>query len=151
MLRYLLVINNLSAKNFHKASEYAQLTLKSLDSAKQPDAKTRTEMQQVRLGCYQVIANDLIEKGQCADAIPAFKKAMEIERSGGYYYDIGLCFDKQKQIDEAMLYYATTELMGGQYAPKAKARLEMLYKALHNDTLVGIDKVYKHAKEQMEN
>ncbi len=28
---------------------------------------------------------------------------MEIERSGGYYFGIGLCFDKQNQIDEAML------------------------------------------------
>ena len=41
------------------------------------------------------------------------------------------------------------ELMGGDQSPKAKARLELLYKALHNDTLIGIDKVYRKAKEAL--
>ena len=40
--------------------------------------------------------------------------------------------------------------MGGEEAPRAKSRLEVLYKALHNDTLIGIDKVYKKAKELLE-
>jgi hypothetical protein len=55
----------------------------------------------------------------------------------------------REEIEEAILYYAKAELTGGEYAPKAKARLEKLYKALHNDTLIGIDKIYKRAKESL--
>jgi hypothetical protein len=39
------------------------------------------------------------------------------------------------------------ELLGGEDAARAKVRLEVLYRALHNDTLIGIDKVYKKARE----
>jgi hypothetical protein len=77
----------------------------------------------------------------------AFRKAVEAERYGLGYYEIGRCLDKQKKIEEAILYYATAELLGGEDAPRAKARLEALYKALHDNTLIGIDKVYKKAKE----
>lgn len=73
--------------------------------------------------------------------------ASQIEKYDQGYYEIGLCMDKQKKVDEASLYYAMAELTGGESAPKAKARLEILYKALHNDTLVGINKVYTKAKE----
>jgi len=41
--------------------------------------------------------------------------------------------------------------MDGEYAERAKARLELLYKALHNDTLIGIDKVYTKDNETLEN
>ncbi len=49
-----------------------------------------------------------------------------------------------------MLWYAKAELQGGEIAPKAKENLEQLYKALHNNTLIGIEKVYRRAKEQPE-
>jgi len=149
-LRYGFVTRYYKDNNLPKAAEYAKLTLRSLDLAKQPDAKTREQQRQVRRACHHVIASDLLEKGDCAGAIAAFKTASQIEKYDQGYYEIGLCMDKQKQIDEASLYYAMAELTGGDNAPKAKSRLETLYKALHNNTLIGIHKVYTKAKELLE-
>ncbi len=147
MLRYGYVMKFFNDNNLPKAVEYAQLALKSADLARQPDAKTQEQLQKVRRACYHVIAIDMLKKGNYAEAISAFKKALEVERYAEGYYEIGLCLDNQKQIEEAIVYYTAADLMGGEDASKAKARMEILYKALHNDTLIGVDKVYKKAKD----
>jgi tetratricopeptide (TPR) repeat protein len=147
MLRYGYMMRFYKEKNLPKAAEYAQLTLKSADLAKRSDARMQEQLRQVRRACYDVIASNLWENGQLAEAVSAFKKAIKAERYAQGYYKIGLCLDSEKDIDEALLYYAMAELMGGEDAPRAKARLEVLYRALHNDTLVGVDKVYNKGKE----
>ena len=81
------------------------------------------------------------------EAVSTFKQAIGVERYAEGYYKIALVLDGQKKIEEAIPYYAAAELMGGEDAPKAKSRLEALYRALHNDTLVGIDKAYNKGKE----
>jgi hypothetical protein len=57
-----------------------------------------------------------------------------------------MCQWKQDQIEEAMLSFARAELQGGEIAPQAKEKVEQLYKALHNNTTIGIEKIYKKAK-----
>jgi len=147
MLRYDCVMSFYKENNLPKAAEYAQLALKSADLAERPDAAAQEQLRKVRRACYHVIASNLMEKGNYAEAASAFKNAVEAEKYGDGYYKIGLCLDNQKEIEDAIVYYAAAEIMGGEDAPKAKARLEVLYKAIHNDTLIGIDKVYKRAKE----
>jgi len=151
VLRFNYVTQYLAEKNYSKAAEYAQLTLKALDQADKPDAQTHAQVQKVRRASYQVIATDLMEKGNYSEAIGAFKSAIAAEKYGEGYYKIGQCLENLKQIDDALIYYAKAALMDGEYAERAKARLELLYKALHNDTLIGIDKVYTKAKETLEN
>ena len=68
-----------------------------------------------------------------------------LEKSSESCYFIGYCLRMQKNIDDAMLWYARAEQHGGEYAPKAKENLEQLYKALHNNTLIGIEKIYRKA------
>ncbi len=101
----------------------------------------------MRRACYHVIASNFLEKGNYAEAISAFQKAVQADKYAEGYYKIGLCLDNQKKVEDAILNYALAELMGGEDALKAKTRLEVLYKALHNNTLIGVDKVYKKAKE----
>jgi len=43
--------------------------------------------------------------------------------------------------------YACAIVEGGEAEKKAKDNLERFYRVLHNDTTVGIEKVYKRAKE----
>jgi tetratricopeptide (TPR) repeat protein len=151
LLRFDSVTRFLSGKDFSKAAEYAQLTLKSADLIQQPDAKTQEQLKKVRRACYHIIGSNLMEKGSFAEAIGAFKKALEVEKYGEGYYKIGQCYENLKDIEKAILFYARAELAGGDFADKAKARLELLYKALHNDTLIGIEKVYKKTQEPDEN
>jgi tetratricopeptide (TPR) repeat protein len=147
MLRYGYVVRFSKDNNLPKAAEYSQLTLRSADLAEQKDADSKEQVRKVRRACHHVIATNLMEKGNFTEAISAFKRAVKAERYGQGYYKIGACLENQRNIEEAILYYAIAETMGEEDAPKAKSRLEVLYKVLHNDTLIGVDKVYKKAKD----
>ena len=149
MLRYGYVAQYLRRNDLQKAAEYAQLTLKSTERAKPKDAKEEEQIRQIDRACHHVIGSELFEKGNYADAITAFREAIKDEKYAQGYYMIGQSLDKEKDIEQAAHYYAMAELMGGDDAAKAKARLEVLYKVLHNDTLIGIDKVYNRAKESL--
>ena len=43
-------------------------------------------------------------------------------------------------------YFAAAELYGGDLTAKAKENKEQLYKPLHNNSLIGIEKVMKRAQ-----
>ena len=147
MLRYEYMMGFLNTNNLPKAAEYGSLALKSTDLAKNTDKQMEAQWRKVRRASYHVIAINLKENGNFNAAISAFKQAIKAERYGQGYYEIAACQEHQKNVEEAMLYYAMAETMGEETTLKAKARLEILYKALHNDTLIGVDKVYNKAKK----
>ena len=149
-LRYDLMKQHLDEKDYTKAAEYARMTLKAAELVKQPDKETQEQLRIVRRACHHTIGISLFEKDQFAAAAKAFQDALAVEKYGEGYYYIGLCQWKQEQIDDAILSFARAELQGGEVAGKAKEKLEQLYKALHNNTLIGIEKVYRKAKEQPE-
>ncbi len=149
-LRYDLMKRYLDEKDYTKAAEYARMTLKAAELVKQPDKETQEQLRIVRRACHHTIGISLFEKDQFAEAAKAFQAALAVEKYGEGYYYIGLCQWKQEQIDDAILSFARAELQGGEVAGKAKEKLEQLYKALHNNTLIGIEKVYRKAKEQPE-
>lgn len=148
-LRYDFVKRYTESGNIPKAAEYAQLTLKSAAQVKDPDAKTQETLRKVYQACHHVIGMDLMEKDKFEEAIKAFRQALKSERYDVGYFSIGQCLENQQKVEEAMVEYAKAELQGGEVASKAKERLELLYKALHNDTTIGIDKKYKQAKEEL--
>jgi tetratricopeptide (TPR) repeat protein len=149
-LRFDLVQYYVKENDFAKAAEYAALTLKSADFVQQPSAETQKQLRSVRHICYDIIGRSLYEKEKYAEAIKAFRQAIKEEKYGAGYYYIGLCQRNLEQIDEAMVSLAMAEQQGGEVAPKAKEYLEQLYKALHNNTTIGIEKIYRKAKEQTE-
>ena len=139
-LRWDFVKRYMESGNYPKAAEYAQLTLKSAALVKQPDANTQETLRMVHRACHHVIGMDLMEKDKFEEAIRAFRQALRSERYDVGYFSIGQCLENQQKVEEAMVEYAKAELQGGELAPKAKERLELLYKAPHNDTTIGIDK-----------
>ncbi len=149
MLRSELVQYYADENNFIKAGEWAQAAIKATEAVKDPSEETQKQMRAVRRACYDLIGRSRIERDKFADAIKAFQQALKIEKySEGYYYT-ALCLRKLDKIDDAIIWYAKAELQGGEgRAPKlAKENLEQVYKALHNQTLIGIEKVYKKARE----
>lgn len=149
MLRYDFMMKFYEDKNLPKAAEYANLTLKSTSLAEQKDGSIHEQLKKVRRVCYHIVASNYLDEGNYEGALTFFKEAVQAEPYGQGYYKIGFCLDHLKQIDDAMLYYAMAELKGEENASEAKSRVEILYKALHNQTLVGIDKVYNKARELM--
>jgi tetratricopeptide (TPR) repeat protein len=151
LLRAEFVKRYTDANNFPKAAEYAQLTLKSADvaeKAKQPDPETKEQLQDVRHACYHIIGMNLFEQDKFPEAINAFTQALKYGKYPEGYYYIAVCQRKMDKVDEAMVSYACASLQGGEVEKKAKENLEQVYKALHNNTTIGIDKIYNKAKEQ---
>jgi tetratricopeptide (TPR) repeat protein len=151
-LRYGFVLKYMEAKNAPKAAEYCSATLKSTDLVKQPDAETKETLVKVRRACNHIIGLNMMEKDRFKEAIDAFQKALKVQKYGEGFYWVASCQERlgQEQVEDAIITYAKSELQGDEYAPKAKARLEQLYKALHNNTTIGIDKVYRKAKEELQ-
>jgi len=146
--RFELMQMYVEEKSFSKAIEYAEATLKAADLIKNPSAETRAAIPKVRHACYDVIGRIRMEQDKPAEAIKSFQQALKVEKYSEGYYRIALCLHKQNRVEDALLWYARAEEQGGDYAAKAKERLEQIYKAMHNNTLIGIEKIYKKAKEQ---
>jgi hypothetical protein len=149
MLRYNFVQKYAEAKNFAKSAEYARLTLKAADLVKQPDSETQEQLRKVRRACHHLIGMNAYERDNFPEAIKSLQQALRAERYGEGYYYIGMSLWKLDRVEEAMLYFARAEMQGGEVASEAKEKLEQLYKALHNNTTIGIDKVYRKAKEEI--
>ncbi|MEJ2111231.1 MAG: hypothetical protein P8Z37_15225 [Acidobacteriota bacterium] len=150
MLRFDCMMKFYEEINIAKAAEYANFTLKSIHLAEQEGEKIQEQIQRVRRICYHVIASDFFEKSEYAGAITFFKKAVQNEPYWQGYYKIGVCLEYQKEIEDAILYYAMADILSEENTSEAKSRMEKLYKALHNQTLVGIEKVYRKAGEMLD-
>ena len=151
-IRYSLMQKYVDEKSYPKAAEYAQLTLKSVELAKKPDATSedqwRKDLTSVRRACYYVIGLNDYEGSKYKEAIKALQQAIKAEKFGEGYYYIGMSQWKLKEIEEAMISFARAELQGGPTAAQAKDHVEELYKGIHNNTTIGIDKIYRKAKEE---
>lgn len=133
-------------KNPSKAVEYAKSAIKAADVVKNPGTETKEQLHIVRKACYDTIGKMLLEQEKYEESIQAFQQAFDLEKSSESSYFIAYCLRMQNNIDDAMIWYARAEQLGGDYAAKAKENLEQLYKALHNDTLIGIEKIHRKAK-----
>lgn len=150
-LRYSLMQFYAEKNDIAQATEFARATIKAADLVKQPGEETLGHLRVARHDAYHVIGVNLYDQQKFDDAIAAFQKALKAEKYADGYYWIGMCEWAQGKVEEAIITFAKAELMGGDIAPKAKEKVEQLYKALHNDTTIGIDKVYRKAKEQPDN
>jgi tetratricopeptide (TPR) repeat protein len=143
-------------KNLVKATEYGDLTLKALESAKKPDATSeadwRKAVRDTKRGCHYIKGLHLYEKEKYADSIKELEQALSVDpRFDMAYYYIGLSQWKLGKVEneEAPLTFAKAYLLKGEIAEQAKDHLEKIYKALHNNTLVNVQKVYDRAKEEL--
>ncbi len=148
-IRYIFAAKYWEEKKPDKATEYAQLTLKSLAIAKKPatqsDADWEKEKADIFVACNKIIGLDAYDKQKFADSIKALEKITKVKKDADAYFFIGMSQWKLEQIDDAMVSFAAVVRLGGDRADEAKANLEKLYKAIHNGTLIGIDKIYTKA------
>jgi len=150
-LRYELMQYYTENKNMGKTIEFAQATLKAADLVKDPSEDLKKTLRAVRHQVNHVIGVTYYDQKKYAEAIKAFQNAIKAEKYADGYYWIGMCQWAQDQADEAMISFAKAEKQGGDFAPKAKEKLEFLYKKIHNDTTIGINKIYKKAEETPDN
>jgi len=152
-IRMIFVKKYADEKKYDKAAEYAALALKSVEVAKkqegQSDADFQKEKTTVRRHCHFIMGVSLYEKEKYAEAIKSLEAALKAERFDAAYYYIGLSLWKLDKVEEAIAAFAKAVVLKGDTSPQAKEHLEKLYKALHNNTLIGIEKVYRRAEAEL--
>ena len=152
-LPYELVKKYSDSNNMPKAVEYCKKTLASMDAVKQPDAKTQEQLVAVRNACYLVIGRSLYDADKFAEAEKEYQLALKYKKSSDAFFHIGMCLWNQKKpedVENALLNLAAAELIGEDpYKKSAKDGIEKLYPSQHNQTMIGIEKLYKRAKEQL--
>jgi hypothetical protein len=89
----------------------------------------------------------------CADPAAGSSKATLTERIENYYLS-ARCYQRAGQVNDAILIYAKAEILGRQIAgnataAKAREILDQLYRALHNNSVLGIEKIYRKAEESL--
>jgi tetratricopeptide (TPR) repeat protein len=153
-IRYIFVGKYWEEKKPDKATEYAQLTLKSLQVAKKPvdvsDADWAKQKTDVFVTCNKIIGLNYYEKKKYIEAVKSLEKVVKVKKDATAYYFIGSSqweTDKAANlaVDDAMLSFAVCVRLGGDRADQAKENLERLYKAIHNNTLIGVEKIYNKA------
>jgi hypothetical protein len=142
-------------KEMGKAAEYAQLTLKSMEVAKKPEDMTDSEWKKQITGdrtkLLTVIATNTQANKQWDQSIAVWEKLSKMDPSSDEpYYSIGTCLWQQNNIEEAIKFFAMAELCNGNLKAQAKEKVEKLYKPLHNDSTIGIEKQYTKAKAALE-
>jgi tetratricopeptide (TPR) repeat protein len=147
-LRFDFVKKYMEANKYCKAADYARMTLKSVDLVKEPSKDVQDQMRLVRYICHLAIGICSYESTKFADAIQSLQQALKYEKHGEPHYYIGMSQWKQEKVEDAMLSFVRAELQGGDIAPQAKEKVQQLYKAIHNDTTVGIEKIYRKVKEE---
>ncbi len=104
----------------------------------------------MRAVAYYVMATGVYTKKDYAAAQQLFEKVARFDpkRDDAYYY-IGMCRWQSEDPEGAIEFFAKCVVLNKSYAKKAQGYLEDLYKARHNDTLDGLDKVLNKAKSEL--
>jgi len=141
------------AGNLAKAAEYSKLALKSVEASAKPegtpDADWKKAINSVKYSCNWIIAQNIYGQKKYSQAIKSFKQSLQYKRSDEPYFYIAHSLWKMGQIEEAILNFAKAEVLSGKTSPQAKEHMVNLYKALHNKTTIGIEKVYRRAKKEL--
>ncbi len=152
-MRMVFVKKYADEKNFGKAASWAQEALKSLDLAKRPEKSSEAdwckETTAVRRVSNYLIGLNYYEKEKYPEAIKAMMAALKVEQFDNAYYYIGLSQWKLDKVEEAISSFAKAIQLKGESQASAREHLEKLYKALHNQTTIGIEKVYRKADEAL--
>jgi len=156
LLHYELFNHYTVKNNSAKSMEYTQSTLKAIDQLQNPSAEEAKIIPDIRHALNHNLGVAQYTEKKYDAAISYFMKALKDKKYSNGYYVIGNCLWEQKKVMNAMFAFAKAQQVGESaqasaedksIAPKAKDRMEQLYKAMQNNTLVGIDRRYDRARK----
>jgi len=141
-------------KQLDRAAPLQQKLLPLLDKAVKPattsDAEWKTYLSQEKGRAWQVIGEFQFQKDKFPEAIASYQKAATyIKKNDIAYFRIGMCYWKLNDPDNAIESFARAYVIEGEIAKSAYEYLEKLYKSIHNNSTVGINKVIDQAKKEI--
>lgn len=135
-----------------KAVSTAQKLLPILSKAPKPEKASAAEWKRFIRGeanhAWSLIGEWNYNREKWQASMKAYKRSIAyVRKSDLAYYRIGLCYWKLQDVDNAIDNFALAYVLNGQMKKNAYGYLEQLYKALHNNTTVGMDKVINRARK----
>jgi tetratricopeptide (TPR) repeat protein len=136
--------------------EYAQSTLKAMEQVRSPSPEIAALLPDIRHELNHNIGVMHFTAKRYDDAIAYFMRALQDKRYANGYFLIGNSLWEQNRILNARMAFAKAQLFGESaeaneedraIAPRARESMERLHRALHNNTLVGIERRYQQARE----
>ncbi len=141
-------------KQLDKAAVLQQKMLVALDKATKPattsDAEWKDYLSREKGRAWQVIGENLFQKDKWQESINAYTKAATfIKKNDFAYFRIGTCHWRLNDPDSAIENFARAYVINGEVAKSSYEYLEKLYKSIHNQSTVGINKVLDEAKKEL--
>jgi tetratricopeptide (TPR) repeat protein len=156
MLHYDLFRHYLDRNDTARIMEFAQSTLKAIEQTRDPSPEIAAYLSDLRHQLNHNIGAMHSNEKRHDDAIRYFMRALQDRRYANGYFQIGNILWEQNRILNARMAFAKAQLFGESaeandedraVAPRARERMEQLHRALHNNTLVGIERQYQRARE----
>jgi tetratricopeptide (TPR) repeat protein len=117
---------------------------------KLPPNTPEAQWNATRAFAYNVIASGVYGKKDYPKAQELYEKAAKFDpKNEDAHYFIGMCKWQSKDTEGAINSFAKCIILNGQRAKRAQQNIEQLYKALHSDSLDGLDKVLANAKSEL--
>jgi len=101
--------------------------------------------------CYYIIGKVAYDRQSYAQAVTNLEQHIKFNaRNDMAYYMLGESYWQTRNASLAMKNYAKASLLGGNAAGPARQKLEMMWKASHQGSLAGLDKVIAAAKAELQ-
>jgi tetratricopeptide (TPR) repeat protein len=146
---------NAEKKQLGQAAAFAQKIIPILETAPKPDATTAEAWKEYTnkelSRAWSLIGESHYEKEKWKDTMAAYQKVLKYSPKNDLaFYRIGLCHWKLDDPDSAIENFAVAHVINGNFTKQAYEYLERLYKALHNNTTVGLNRVLDQARKQIQ-
>jgi tetratricopeptide (TPR) repeat protein len=132
-----------------RSSQYFQKVV-SAYGEEIPPGYNATSWSQEKAFAYSIIGRNAFDRKQYAAAVAAYNNSLRLYRQNdeAYYY-LGRSYWGANDTITAMKAFAKGYSLNKPYSKKCREGLEVLYKALHNGTLEGIDAFVRTSSADM--
>lgn len=141
-------------KQLIQAAVHAQKLLTLLEKAPKPQTATDKDWKEYIAkqseSALTLIGESQYDKDKWKECMATYQRLLKFNsKSQLAYYRIGICQYKLDDPDAAIDTLAIAHILEGSYSKSAYTYLENLYKALHNNTTVGLNRVIDEARKKV--
>lgn len=138
-----------------EADKYAKQCLKVVQAAAKPEQSNEKDWtaykNYAQMMCYYIIGKVAYDRQSWAQAVTNLELHLKFNaRNDMAYYYLGQSYWQTRNASMALKNFAKASLLGGNAAGPAKLQLENMWKASHQGSLAGLDKVIAAAKAELQ-
>jgi tetratricopeptide (TPR) repeat protein len=137
-----------------EADKYAKQCLKVIQAAAKPEQSSEKDWtaykNYTQMACYYIIGKIAYDRQDYANAVSNLENSLKFNaRNDMAYYFLGQAYWQTRNAPMALKNFAKASLLNGNAAAPAKQQLENMWKASHQGSLAGLEKVIAAAKAEL--